>query len=202
VQRVRAAGAEETRRRILDTAYQMLAREPAPGVSLDRLAREAGVARSTVYVVFGSRTGLFQTLGHDFLDRLGFDRLVAAYRLPDACDALLTSLREGVRLYADGRDVGRALFSLSLMDPDAAQAIVVLEHGRSEGMRHLAQRLRDQEYLRADLGVTEAADVLWVLTGFETFDQLFTGRQLSRATVAKRIVAMAERELLQPSAPA
>jgi hypothetical protein len=91
---------------------------------------------------------------------------------------------------------GGALFSLSLLDPDAAQAIVVLEHGRAPAMRGLAQRLKDQGYLPRGIGVTEAADVLWVLTSFDTFDQLFSGRGLSEAAVAKRLVAMAERQLL------
>jgi len=196
VQKVRAASVEVTKRRILDAATDLLSREPAQGINVDRIAREAGVARSTVYVAFESRTGLFQALARDFLDEQGFDRLVAAARHPDARQALVGSLREGTRLYANGRDLGRALFSLSLLDPDAAEAIVVLEHGRAPAMRALAQRLKDQGYLRRGIGVTEASDVLWVLTSFDTFDQLFTGRGLSETTVAKRVVAMAERELL------
>lgn len=196
VQRARASSAEETRRRILDAASTLLSTEPAQGVSLDRIAREAEVARSTIYLVFGDRAGLFNALAREFLERLGFDRLVAAARQPDARVALTSSLREGCRLYAEGRDIARALFSMSLLDPDAAGAIAVLEHGRSPTMRSLAQRLKDQRYLRPDVGVAEAADVLWVLTSFDTFDQLFTGRGLSATTIAKRIVAMAERELL------
>jgi hypothetical protein len=50
--------------------------------------------------------------------------------------------------------------------------------------------------LQEGVGVTEAADVLWVLTSFDTFDQLFTGRNLSEATVAKRVRAMAEHMVL------
>jgi AcrR family transcriptional regulator len=199
VQRRRAVAAEETKRRVLDAAQELLAREPLAGVSVDRIARQAGVARSTIYLVFGSRTGLFQGLARDYLEQHGFDRLVAAVGAADAREALVTSLRQGVRLYAEGRDVGRALFSLSLTDPDAAEAIVVLDHGRSEGMRSLAQRLRDQGYLRDDVGVTEAADVLWVLTGFEAFDQLYTGRGLPAATVSRRLIGMAERALLRPA---
>jgi AcrR family transcriptional regulator len=196
VQQVRAASAEVTRRRILDAATDLLSREPAQGINVDRIAREAGVARSTIYVVFESRTGLFRALAHDFLDRQGFDRLVTAASHPDAREALLGSLREGVRLYAGGRDLGRALFSMSLLDPDAAEAIVLLEHGRAPTMRSLAQRLKDQGYLQEGVGVTEAADVLWVLTSFDTFDQLFTGRNLSEAMVAKRVRSMAEHMVL------
>jgi AcrR family transcriptional regulator len=195
-QRIRAASAEGTRRRILDAATDLLSREPAQGINVDRIAREAGVARSTIYVAFESRTGLFRALARDFLEQQGFDRLVAAASNSDAREALLGSLQQGVRLYAGGRDLGRALFSLALLDPDAAEAIVVLEHGRAPTMRALAQRLKDQGYLRDGVGVTEAADVLWVLTSFDTFDQLYTGRHLSEATVAKRVMAMAERELL------
>ena len=113
VQQVRAASAEVTRRRILDAASDLLSREPAQGINLDRIARESGVARSTIYVAFESRTGLFRALARDFLDGQGFDRLVAAASHPDAREALLGSLREGIRLYAGGRDLGRALFSMS-----------------------------------------------------------------------------------------
>lgn len=165
-------------------------------MSIDRLARAAGVARSTVYVIFGSRTGLFQALAGDFLDRHGFQRIVAAVEQPDAREALLGSLREAARLYTAGHEVGRALFALSLLDPDAAGAIAVLEHGRAPGMRALARRLKDQGYLRPDLTVAEAADLLWVLTSFQTFDQLHSGRGLSEATVARRVIAMAEGAVL------
>jgi AcrR family transcriptional regulator len=195
-QRIRAAGAEETKRRILEAARSLLTTEAAQGVSVDRIAREAEVARSTVYVVFGSRAGLFDELARDLLLRAGFDRLVAAVAVPDAREALVGSLREAGRVYAAERDVARALFSMSLLDPDAAGAIEVLEHGRAEGMRALAQRLKDQGYLRPDAGVVEAADLLWVITSFDTFDQLYTGREQSAATTSKRLIAMAERALL------
>ena len=44
--------------------------------------------------------------------------------------------------------------------------------------------------------MAEAADLLWVLTSFETFDQLYSGRRLSQTVVARRIVALAEGALL------
>jgi AcrR family transcriptional regulator len=201
VQQARAASAEETRRRILDVAREMLAGEPAQSLSVDRLAREAEVARSTVYVIFGSRTGLFDALARDLLERAGFARVVAAVQNPDAREALLTSLREGARLYASDRDAARALFSLSLLDPDAAGAIAILEHGRAPGMRALAQRLAEQGYLRSDVDVAEAADILWVITSFDTFDQLYAGRGLSATAVATRLIAIAGRTILADHRP-
>ena len=61
-QRLRAEAAEETRRRILDALYDRLREAPADPVSVDEVARIARVARSTVYLVFGSRSGLFDAL--------------------------------------------------------------------------------------------------------------------------------------------
>ena len=55
-QRLRAEAAEETRRRILDAVYERLRVAPAQPVSIEQVARTARVARSTVYLIFGSRT--------------------------------------------------------------------------------------------------------------------------------------------------
>ena len=46
-----------------------------------------------------------------------------------------------------------------------------------------------------DITVEEATDILWVITSFETFDQLYTGRALSEEDTAARLVTMAERTL-------
>src|SRR5205814_9821999 len=73
-QRLRADAAAETRRRILDAVYQRLREAPSEPVSIDRIAQLARVARPTVYLVFGSRAGLFEAIGADLQERGGFDR--------------------------------------------------------------------------------------------------------------------------------
>jgi hypothetical protein len=45
----------------------------------------------------------------------------------------------------------------------------------------------------------EAVDLLFVITSFDTFDLLYTGRGLDPATVAERLIAMAERAVCQPA---
>ncbi len=195
-QRARAAAAEETRRGILAAVYQRLREAPSEKVSVERIARMAGVARSTVYVIFGSRAGLFDALGADLLQRGGFDRIVAAMALPDARNHLHAALVSAVEVYAANRDVARALYSMALLDPDAVGgAIHRIEAKRASGMARLAQRLADQSELRAEVTVAEAADVLWVLTSFDTFDLLYTGRGLSTDQIAQRLVATAARTL-------
>jgi hypothetical protein len=62
-------------------------------------------------------------------------------------------------------------------------------------MQHLARRLGEQGLLRADVTVEEAADVLWMLASFASFDALYTGRGLSAEDVARILAATAERTL-------
>ena len=126
-------------------------------------------------MAFGNRGGLFEAVAQQLLVDVGFDRLVAAVAHEDPLEALRGSFAEAARLYAADRPVARALWSWGELEPDAAGAIGVLEHGRWEGMVHLARRLRDAGHLRADRTVTEAAEALWVLTSFDAFDQLFAG---------------------------
>ena len=79
-------------------------------------------------------------------------------------------------------------------------AIQRLESDRSGGIAHLAHRLAEQELLRPDATEAEATDVLWLLSGFESFDALFTGRGLGAHEVAERLIAMAERTLYRKAA--
>ena len=196
VQRRRAESAQQTRERVLEAARESLRRGPLGAVRVDEVARAAGVARSTVYVLFGSRTGLFDALGVDLLERAGFERIRTAFRLPDAREALRESLRAGQQVYATEPQLTRSIVILASIDPDAVAAVHRFDHGRWPGMRNLSGRLDDQGYLRPDVTRTEAAQTLWLLTSFETFDQLYTERGLSAEAAAQRLVEIAERTLL------
>ena len=66
---------------------------------------------------------------------------------------------------------------MSALDPESVGgAIARLEERRWGGMQHLARRLAEQDQLRPDVTVDEAADVLWMLASFASFDALYTDR--------------------------
>jgi AcrR family transcriptional regulator len=196
-QRLRAQAAEETRRRVLDAVYDQLREAPAQPVSVDRIARTAGVARSTVYVIFGSRAGLFDAFSADLLERGGFHRVLDAIADPDPRVTVREGIAGGVHTFAAHRDVFRALVSMTALDPDAVGgAMQRSEQRRAKGMAWLARRLSRHGLLREGLGVKRAADQLWVLTSFDAFDLLYTGRGLSANAVARVLVDTAERSVL------
>ena len=196
-QRLRAEAAEETRRSILDAVYEQLRLAPAKPVSVEQIARTAGVSRSTVYLIFGSRAGLFDALSTDlWWHRAGFQNVVDAVEHPDARGHLRGGIDAGVQVFAAHRDVFRALFSMAQLDADAVGgAIARIEENRAGGMVHLAQRLAEQGALRPDVTAAQAADLLWLLTSFDSFDQLYAGRNLPVDDVSRALVTTAERSL-------
>ena len=195
-QRLRAESAEETRRRILDAVYERLRSAPAEPVSIDQVARLARVSRSTVYLVFGSRAGLFGALGADLLRRGGFGSMLAAASHPDAREALRGGIRGVVQMYAAHRDVLRALHSMAQLNPDAVGgAVQAMEEGRARGMAIQAQRLADQGILGADMTADAATDILCLLTSFDSFDLLHTGRAQPAGKAAELLITTAERSL-------
>lgn len=194
-QRARAEAAAETRRRIIEATRGLLARAPLQSVGLPEIAAEAEVARSTIYTIFGSREGLMVAVAEDLLERGGFARIGMALRNPDVVRGFEESIDVAMELYSQEDAVGQALLSLAAVDRDASSAAARLNLGRREGMRRLAQRMHDQGVLREDVTVAFAADVLWVITSFETFRQLYRDRELTPGEVGARLKAMARRTL-------
>jgi AcrR family transcriptional regulator len=192
-QRARAESAERTRRRIVAAVLERLRRAPAEPVSIERIAAMANVARSTVYAIFGSRAGLFDAVGEAVFERSGYALVVDAARHPDAREHLRSGLRAASEMFAADRAVLRALYSMAQLDEQAVGgAIGRWEAERAAGMKRLARRLGEEGELRPGVAVEHAEHVLWVLTSFESFDLLFTGRGLAPQAAAALLISTAE----------
>ena len=199
-QRLRADAAEQTRRRILDAVYQRLCEAPAEPVSVERIATMAQVSRSTVYLVFGSRAGLFDALGDDLRRRGGFDRVADVAGDTDARRSLRESIRAAVPIFAEHRQVLRVLYSMAALDPQAVGGVIDrMGADRAAGLAWHAERLAGQGALAPGTTPAEAAHLLWAVTGFEFFDQLYTGRGLPADAVADLMVTAAERLIARGS---
>jgi len=195
-QRLRAEAAEETRRRILDAVAQRLREAPTETLSLDHVARLAKVARSTIYVVFDSRAGLFDAFARDLWDRTGLAELTEAVATDDARAHLRGGIEASCKMYAADLELYRVLFAMSQLDPDSVGgAIRAKEKGRQGGMKHLAKRLAEDGVLRDDVTAKQAVQVLWMLASFEAFDLLHTGQGLSVDDTVDALVTTAERTL-------
>lgn len=199
VQRARAEAAAATQRRIIEAARSVLLNGDAPVLELAEVAERAGIARSTVYVSFGTRSAFMTRILDDSLSRAGFGRLREYLVFPSAVEAMEKSLAQAATMYSAEHAILRRMLLLARLDPDAASLYEEKQQNRAEATRQLASRLGRQHQLRAGISVDAAAAVLWVLTSFETFDQLFSGWGLDAHRCGAQIVMLARESLLEPS---
>jgi AcrR family transcriptional regulator len=197
-QKARAEEAERTQMRIIEAVFTRLREAPAEPVAVDRVARMAGVARSTVYAIFGSRSGLFEAVGKELVERSGYAKLLGAKHQADARDYLRAGIKAYSEMIAANRDIYRALRSMAQLDEQAVGGVVTaMDEERARGMARLAGRLGEEGFLRKGLGVKTAEHMLWVLTSFESFDSLYTDRGLSTRRTAALLTEMAEHALYE-----
>ena len=88
---------------------------------------------------------------------------------------------------------------MAKLDPAAVGGSVHRwEEERARAMARIVAQLHEQGHLRDGVSAEEANDVLWVLTSFESFDLLYSGRGLPLDTVIERLTDAAERALMTP----
>ncbi|MBI2706035.1 MAG: TetR/AcrR family transcriptional regulator [Actinobacteria bacterium] len=113
--RPRAAPIEQQREMILNSARAVFAAHDYYGTSIERVAREAGVARQLVYSLFGSKDGLFIAV------------------VDDACARVIESMTTRLASDAPPRELissrVNALFALIEREPEVAAIIRIAEYG-------------------------------------------------------------------------
>jgi AcrR family transcriptional regulator len=189
-----------TRQRIVDAATEVLTTQPLRGFNLSEIADQASVVRSTIYAVFGSREGLLRAVMEDMAARGGWDRMREAFRHPDALIATVRNIEEGTRMAANEHAIVTAISALATVDPDAASVAAEMDEARVQGLHSLARRMGEQGYLRPELDHEQVVDILYVLSNWRTFEQLYTDRGLDSTTTAERLVTMLKRTLCRPEA--
>ena len=199
-QRARAEEAARTRMRVVEAVFERLREAPAEPIAIDQIARIAGVARSTVYAIFGSRSGLFDAVGRELAARSGYALLVDAKHQPDAREHLRAGFRAATEMFAANRDIYRALRSMAQLDEQAVGGVVRrMDEERAAGMARLTNRLAAQGVLREDLSVKNAEHILMMLSSFESFDALHTLRGLSTKRTTELLIQTAEYTLYAKS---
>jgi len=157
----------------VEAARELLAAESgATGLSVDAVARHAGVARMTVYYQFGSKAGLLEALFDHLALRGGMERMAEVFQEPEPLAALEKCIGVFTRFWAAERLVTRRLRGIAVLDTEIEQALRARDRRRPEIFRAILRRLAAQHGHPAPEGLDDTADFLSTLTGFHTFDSL------------------------------
>jgi AcrR family transcriptional regulator len=169
----RQVATEQTRARILAAARELLLTSDAfSGFSIDAVARQADVARMTVYHQFGSKIGLLEALSDSLAAHGGMEQLANAFRQPDPLEALNEYATVFSRFWQSDRLVTRRLRALSTLDPDFEQVIKARDERRRQGLHVIVLRIVEKYGKPAPEAIDEIVNILFTLLSFETFDTL------------------------------
>jgi AcrR family transcriptional regulator len=168
----RRESTDQNRQRILDAARAILASEEGTRFSLEEVARRAGVARMTVYYQFGSLAGLLRALCDSLAMAGGMDRLADAFQTKDPLEALDEFVAVFTGFWESDRPVMRTLSAMAALNPDFAAVLEERYSWRRKGVRVLLDRLAKQTGAPSHRDVEEAADLVYMLTSFSTYDTL------------------------------
>jgi AcrR family transcriptional regulator len=171
---LRKEQAQITRGRILDAARRLLTSGTYSSVTMEDIAREAGVAYQTVYGIFGTKLRLAQGL-----IEIGFPHVADALKLfeklgesADAELALRTAAQVNRLIYGLCADLLR--FMRESGDPGLLARYRDSEEQRFEGMIQFGvpALLERSGRLRAGISPSEAVALIWALSGPDQYTQL------------------------------
>jgi AcrR family transcriptional regulator len=168
---LRQEQAQMTRTRILDAARRLLTAGTYSSVTMEEIARDAGVSSQTVYAVFGNKLRLAQEIIQVGFHFEGLDELDA--RLVDASDPevlLRGSAEISRRIYETCADLLRFLRESG--DPKLLARYNANQDLRLTRETFLPAALEKSGRLRAGLSPAEVLAVIWAMTASDMYSML------------------------------
>jgi len=164
--------AQLTRQRILDAARRLLVEGIYSQVTMEEIARQAGVAYQTLYGIFRTKLRLAEAIV-----AADWPHITAAVKLLDAAREssdpeiwLATLATMSRRIYEPCADLMR--FMRESGDTALLGRYRQIERGRHDRLRELRELLDKSPRLRPQLTTAEAIDVVWSLSGPDHYIQM------------------------------
>lgn len=183
--RARAAGVEETRRRILDATYRLSTRRRVADIGLEAVADEAGVSVQTVLRQFGSKAGLVEATSSHVAAQVTDERRVAP-----------GDVEEGLRLLVEHYEKrGDAVLLLLEQEHTEPALGPVVARGRAVHRDWVGTTFAPVLDALPEADRAERTDLLVVATDVYAWKLLRHDLGLSRAQTQQRLAALVARLL-------
>src|SRR5579883_778756 len=171
--RRRQAGTDQTRARIIAAARELLVSpDGVASFTVDAVARQADVARMTVYYQFESKRGLLEALFDDLAARGGMEGMPAVFAQADPLAWLAELIALFGRFWGSDRLLLRRVRALAALEPELERAVRTRDEWRRNACRAVLARLAERHGRPAAAALDDAANLLAAITSFETFDTL------------------------------
>lgn len=172
---LRQEQARSTRLRILEAARRLFVTRGYTTVTMDEIAREAGVAYQTVYAAFGNKLGVARGIIWSSFEVEGIHDLIAEARSSSDPEVWLRSMARAARLISER--LGDLLrFMRESGDPELLAEYEKVEDRRFEQERALVTMLAESGRLNEELSPSESLAVVWAMSGTQLHHQLVSRR--------------------------
>lgn len=160
---VQTPHAPETRERILEAAVELM--NCGKTLSMEAIARAAGVSRQTVYLHFGDKIGLLRELYPFVAQTEGWSpqHIAAILALP-AREAFETYFRTWIRTACRAAPHLRTLFATLGQDVEVTQFVSAGDTMLSGFYEEIFAKLEAEGLLRSEWNASEAAQAAWSMT--------------------------------------
>jgi len=166
---VRDERAAETRLRIREAARHLFSANGFVETTIAEIAASAGVATQTVYAVYRTKGAIVASILDSIEEAADIDSHAAGIFGANDAHVQLTLFVSWIRtLFEDSAPVLRAAFK-ALGDPHVAAFASSGDTRRRQGCIELTTMWSKRDALREGLDPSEAAQVLWLLTGPEQY---------------------------------
>jgi len=186
---------QATRGRILEAAARLVRECGANGFSMDLLAKEAGVARATVYEHFRSKRAVLDELASSSTGMLTIDNRASLNG--DPLTALRDMLGAVCRHWEENGETVRELRSLVAVTGTEPPVDAV----QPDYLKAVVAGLDTGGHLRARWSSDEAIDALALLTSYPTFERL-RGAPTRSAEEIESLLAMLAVSIVAPNGAA
>lgn len=188
---IQASRRRPARIAILTAARRLFEESDFVSVTLEVVARAAGVSRQAVYINFGSRARLLVALA-GYVDELGgLQRQIAkVLDSPSAVGALEALVDFRSRYTPSIYRLATHVEAARRFDADAEAMWQERMKLRYDHSRVVAHRMAAEGVLAAGWTETDAADLIWSMTSIRTYEDLVIDRGWSSNRYRQRIKAI------------
>ncbi|MEQ7129497.1 helix-turn-helix domain-containing protein [Actinopolymorpha sp. B11F2] len=196
------ARSRRTREALLEAARTLIEEDGFDVMTLDAVARRAGVSPRALYLHFPSRsellTALYRRLGES--EDLSVS-LAKVWNREDAVSALEEWAHHIARSHPRILAISRAIERARSTDEDAAALWQLTMRNWLTSCRRLADWLDAEHQLAAPWTPKTAADMLWTLMSWDVTERLTVDRRWSRKAYGTHLAAMLKATFV-PAGPA
>lgn len=173
-------------RLIVDTAVRLISEHGFDGLTMEAVAREAGIAKATLYRRFPCKVDLAVSACHAVSPVIA--ELPNTGSLTEDLVALVGGVVEKMRT-SDGGRIMPAMVAASGSNPEVREALRRFSSTRRSKVRDVLTRAVDSGEIRAEADVDLVADCL---VGPVVFRHLVTGQRLDDAVVRRLVTQVVE----------